>query len=230
MNRKDLLQKYVSEENYKKYLEIGVCDGKTFLALDCTRKIAIDPLFKISKWDKFKWAFKKPVNLNNVYYKMKSDDFFKSKKLIEKHSPFDLIFIDGLHTFEASLGDALNAIRNLSSDGTIIFHDCFPPHKAAAIPAGSYKDARDQNIKGWTGEWCGDVWKTIFYLKSKYGDSIEIFVLDADYGLGVLKMNNCELDLDIDISLFNRIKILSYEDLVADPENMINLKRKFMID
>jgi hypothetical protein len=40
-----------------------------------------------------------------------------------------------------------------------------------------------------TGEWIGDVWKTIIHLKSKYKDCLNITVLETDYGLGYITVN-----------------------------------------
>lgn len=224
MTRKQLLQYLIDQHGYESYLEIGVFNGQTFLPIDCKKKVAVDPFFRIKKLDKLKWAIKKPANLSNEYYQMKSDDFFGSAPLLQKHSPFDLVFIDGLHTFKASLKDSLNAMRNLNLEGTIVLHDCFPPHKAAETPAESFEEARKKSNRGWTGEWCGDVWKTIYYLKMKYEEKIEIFVLDSDYGLGVLRIKNRELDLNFDELLFSKISSLTYAELKSDPEKMINIK------
>lgn len=44
-------------------------------------------------------------------------------------------------------------------------------------------------LERWTGEWTGDVWKTIIYLKSKYKDCLNIAVLETDYGLGYIIVN-----------------------------------------
>ena len=50
-----------------------------------------------------------------------SDEFFKNNK--EK---FDLIFLDGLHTYHQTIKDINNSLRNLNSNGIIIIHDCLP--------------------------------------------------------------------------------------------------------
>lgn len=225
MNRKDLLQQLIDNSGYRKYLEIGVFNGKTFLPLKCRKKIAVDPLFRISNQLKRKWNFSNLYNLRNDYYEVTSDYFFNSG-LADKTGPFDLIFIDGLHTFEASLKDALNSMAHLKPGGTIVFHDCFPPHKAASTPAHSFENAIEMEIENWTGEWCGDVWKTIYYLKQVYTNKIQLFVVNSDYGLGVLKIKSkYELNLKLDQKVYQDINKLTFEFLNSNPEKIINLKK-----
>jgi hypothetical protein len=71
----------------------------------------------------------------------------------------------------------------LKPDGVIIMHDCNPLSEVAALPAASYEHAA--NIMGFSGEWNGDVWKTIVNLRSTRKD-LDIFVLDCDQGLGII--------------------------------------------
>jgi hypothetical protein len=108
----------------------------------------------------------------------------------------DVVFVDGLHTYQQALKDVNNSLINLNEKGVIIIHDCNPPHEAAAYPADSYDHAASLSLPGWTGEWCGDVWKTICYLRSHRND-LKIFVLDCDYGLGIVMRGEPDNDLDI---------------------------------
>lgn len=156
---------------------------------------------------------------------MKSDEFFKMKASYFLKRRIDIAFIDGLHTFEASLKDTLNTLRILNPAGTIVLHDCLPPHEAAAASANSYEDAYNKRDEKWTSEWCGDVWKTIVYLKHKYPNSLEIFTVEKDYGLGVIKLINKNLDLEIDRELFKEIEIKDYNYLSSDSKNILNLKK-----
>lgn len=66
---------------------------------------------------------------------------FSMKKFIKKISPFDIVLIDGLHTFRATLEDCLNSLAYLDSSGVIVVHDCYPPHKASALVANDAEDA-----------------------------------------------------------------------------------------
>jgi len=225
MNRFALLQLIVNRHNFNKYLEIGTFTGKSLLPLKCNYKIAIDPCFKIRKRTHLKWIIKNPTNIRNRYFEMFSNDFFEQKEsFLIKTGKLDLVFIDGEHTFKASLIDTLNSLKHIRQKGFIVLHDCYPPTDAAAIYAESYAEARDKKPEGWTGSWCGDVWKTIVYLKEKYKDYLKVTVLDADFGLGILKIKEqvSADDLKLDEALFEKVNKLEYRDLKKDT-SIINL-------
>ena len=228
MDRIQILQKLIDKNNFKSYLEVGTFRGESFLPLKCKKKIAVDPKFQISKKEKFEWILKNPTNLGNRYFEMTSENFFDSQQKILSEG-IDIVFIDGLHTFKASLNDVLNSIQYLNMNGVIVLHDCFPPHKAASLYASSEDEAmaKFHRFKGWTGEWCGDVWKTIIYLRRKYFKECDVVVLDTDYGLGIiqLKNKNENIDLEVDVELFEEVNKMSYEELMGNPEDFLNLKK-----
>lgn len=224
MDRKELLQYLINNFGYENYLEIGVHKGKTFLAIVCRKKIAVDPAFRIHPSFLFKAIIRDRTNLRNRYYQMSSEKFF-SKKLpgfnVKDHP--DLVLIDGLHTFRASLKDVLNALNYLRPNGSIILHDCFPPNKAAATPAKSLTEATSMNVDGWTGTWCGDVWKTIIYLKEAFPDDLDVRVLNTDMGLGVVRKTSGKKEFSFNEKLYNKIRNFQYKYLIEDPENKIEL-------
>ncbi len=225
MNRLSLLQDLVYRNGYERFLEIGTHKGKTFLPLKCKYKIAVDPSFRFSIPFFLKQLYRNPNNLQNHYFRMTSDKFFSKKSsYLDNTGKLDLIFIDGLHTFEASLKDVLNSLQYLDSKGTIVLHDCFPPSKASATPANSLKEAAKMNIPDWTGAWCGDVWKTIAYLKKKYENSLKINVLNSDLGLAIIRYKELiDFDKNFDQDLFSSINQKSYEELQEDPKALIGL-------
>jgi hypothetical protein len=225
MDRFILLQKIIDTNRFKTYLEIGTFHGRSFFPLKCKNKIAVDPHFQFTEKNKRNWKLKNLCNIRNKYFEKTSDDFFNEEKaFLEKLGTIDLIFIDGLHTFQASLSDALNALKYISIDGFIVMHDCYPPHNAAAKPAKNLREAETMNLPGWTGEWCGDVWKTIVYLKEKYGNDLKIHTLNTDYGLGIIQIKNPDLDLKIDQELFDRIDRFKYEEVNNKFSRLLNLK------
>ena len=227
MNRISLIQNLINEREYSVYLEIGTYKGVSFLPIKCATKIAVDPKIKISLLKKLKLHFSKEKNTKNFYFEMTSDSFFqKRKKFLEKIGKLDIVLVDGLHTFEASLKDVLNSLKHLDDNGVIIMHDCSPPHQAAATPASSGAEAKKMGVEGWTGTWCGDVWKTIVYLRKKYPDSLEAQVLNTDFGLGVINpLRKCkDLKLDINQDLFQEVNALEYEYLISNNGKAIGLK------
>ena len=184
------------------------------------KKIGVDPLFSITKRDKIKAVFKNSTNLFNEYYAMTSDDFFNTKSKILTRYGLDVAFVDGLHTYAQSLKDVKNILKVIKEDGVIIMHDCNPPYEAAACPANSYEDAENQNIDGWKGDWCGDVWKALVCLRATRND-LSIFVLDCDYGLGIVTKGTPENTLPYSKE---EIDNFSYTDLSNNRRELLNLK------
>ncbi|SKB60075.1 Methyltransferase domain-containing protein [Salegentibacter holothuriorum] len=226
MFRVELIQNYINDNAYSRYLEIGTFKGGSLFPIKCKKKIAVDPHFLFSKKRKLYWIARNNCNIWNSYYEMSSIDFFTLKKKRFLDNKIDIAFIDGLHTFKASLKDTLNTLSILKEGGTIILHDCLPPHEAAAAPAESYEDAYKKRDNKWTGQWCGDVWKTIVYLKQKYPNSLDVFTVDEDYGLGVVKPLDSKMDLEIDFNLFQEINTKDFQFLKKDYKNILNLKPK----
>lgn len=225
MHRIDLLQNKIIKHGYQTYMEIGVFNGKTFLKLKCKKKIAVDPEIKISWLKKLVWIFNNPSNFNNSYCEMTSAHFFGNHhKFIAQHSPIDLVFVDGQHTFKTSLEDVLSSLKILSEQGQIVVHDCFPQNKAAAYPAESYEEAKKAAPEGWNGNWNGDVWKTILYLREKYPEELEIEVINSDFGLGVVNPKKRINASQIDLEVYEKIDRLGYDYLKANAKQLLNLK------
>lgn len=224
MNSVDVIQRIIDKKMSHTYLEIGVADGASFFPIKARQKIAVDPNFTFSKKIKIKWSLKNFHNIAARYYESTSDSFFANARL---SYPLDVVFIDGLHTYRQSLKDVNNSLSNLNEDGVIVMHDCNPPHAAAAYPADSHHLPASLNLPGWTGEWCGDVWKTICHLRSQRRD-LKIFVLDCDYGLGIITKGETDNCLNLTKDDLDK---MTYDDLAADRTNLLNLKdRSFLIE
>lgn len=230
MNRLELIKKIFEKTSFQNYLEIGCQTGFSFLPVNANRKIAVDPVFEIPLKSKLKWYLKQPKNFKNKFFELESDTFFvQQKSFLENGSPIDVALVDGLHTFGAALKDTLNTLKYLNENGIIILHDCLPPHEAASYPSKFFPTPEEiKTIENWTGEWCGDVWKSIVYLRRKLGNQLDVFVLDNDYGLGIVipKEKIDAKNLVIDQELYNEIDQLTYTDLRANLENLIGLKPK----
>jgi len=217
MNRTDVIQRIIDRKEAKTYLEIGVANGTNFFPIRARQKIAVDPNFTFSRERKMRWTLKNLHNVVAQYHQCTSDSYFGRKKSTDR---VDVVFIDGLHTYEQSLRDVMNSLVHLEGTGVIVMHDCSPPSRAAAHPAGSSRDAAELELRGWTGEWCGDVWRTICYLRSHRTD-LRVFVLDCDYGLGIVTEGEADSCLNLSQE---ELKEMTYEDLVADRRNLLNLK------
>lgn len=223
MLRTDVIQKIIDKKKALRYLEIGVNNGDNFFPIEVAQKVAVDPSFAFSPERKIEWDAKNPYNATAEYITATSDDFFAQAAATPL---FDVVFIDGLHTYEQSLQDVLNSLEQLNDHGVIVMHDCKPPHLGAACPAKSLKEAEDmQNneetrIPEWTGEWCGDVWKTICYLRS-YRKDLKVFVLDCDYGLGIVVKGKPDGDFDLSKET---LATMNYKEIIDGEYKLLNLK------
>lgn len=219
MNRTDALQQIIDGLNFSTYLEIGVANGDNFFSIKATEKTAVDPEFRFPETLRKKWMTRNVSNLAATYHQTTSDAFFES---INRTARFDLVFIDGLHTFAQSLRDVVNSLEHLNDHGAIMLHDCNPSHPAAAHPADSLQHATALNLPGWTGAWCGDVWKTICHLRCRRAD-LKVFVLDCDHGLGIITKGTPDQLLDLTTDALNQ---MTFADLVHDRTHLLNLREE----
>jgi hypothetical protein len=112
-----------------------------------------------------------------VTFSLTSDEFFK-----QNTENFDVIFIDGLHSSEQVYKDIINSLNILTKEGVIICHDMNPHSEIIqrfpqAIPES---------------EWTGDCWKAWVKLKTER-DDLNMFVVDTDYGCGIITKGNQKL-------------------------------------
>ena len=116
------------------FLEIGCSLGQTTKRLsEKGFVVGIDPyiidergLISGMYWEDMTRKFMESISLKNVcYFPMKSEDV---KPIWEKlfKGEFDLIFVDGLHTYEQVKKD-YDWLKHLKRDGYIIFHDTHFP-------------------------------------------------------------------------------------------------------
>lgn len=219
MFRTNVIQNLLNKKKRPAYLEIGVQTGRNFFAIRNSNKTAVDPKFVFSFQDTLLAMIQNPSNLIAKYYKKTSDQYFE---IVSASEQKDVVFIDGLHTYAQSLRDVLNTLTILKENGVIVMHDCNPPNKAAAYPAQNIAEARKANLTGWTNEWCGEVWKTICFLRSTRSD-LRVFVLDIDYGLGIIVRMKPEEQLSLSAE---QIDAMTYDDLEKNREKLLGLKSK----
>tara|TARA_B110000503_G_C7151579_1_gene415442 strand:+ start:1847 stop:2575 length:729 start_codon:yes stop_codon:yes gene_type:complete len=152
-NRTSFIQKALANFDLSscKYLEIGTFQNETFntIPLPLHNKFGVDP-----------------NSGGNI--RLSSDDFFQKNK-----NKFDVIFIDGLHTYEQCQKDVINSLNFLNENGFILIHDLLPKNKfQAQVP-------RKQDI------WNGDVWKVGVELNNS--KNIKFIIANIDHGVGIVK-------------------------------------------
>lgn len=157
-NRIALTNLLTSKFDDPRYLEIGCQENNLFNSVAARHKVGVDPE-------------------RGGTLKMTSDDFFSSNT-----DTFDVIFIDGLHTYQQVRKDIINSLNSLTSNGWIALHDMLPR---------DWLEAHVPNIS--LGAWSGDVWKVAFELSQTPG--IEFKIITIDGGVGVIKPTTADVKL-----------------------------------
>lgn len=221
MNRTQFIQKLIDTKSAKTYLELGTGNGRNFLSIRCKKKYAVDPKFIIPIGFKVKCLLLNPHNWFAHYFQETSENFFITHKTsIKKMKTLDVVFIHSQHSFEASLKVALNALQYLSPDGVIIVHNCFPPNKEAAFAVKEITKSNKRQIEGL----CGDVFKSMVYLRTKYLDTLRVRVLETDFGLGVITLKKNFISApETDHELYKKVDKMTWDEMMEDPEQVIGL-------
>ncbi|AWN41992.1 class I SAM-dependent methyltransferase [Methylobacterium durans] len=138
----------------RRYLEVGVFRGETFFNVNVDFKVAVDPSFPFD-------ASAHETDRTR-FHEVGSDAFFRSAP----YEPFDLIFLDGLHTFEQTLRDFLNSIA-FAHDRTIwLFDDTVPNDNFSALPDQERCYRLRRSLGNGDGAWMGDVFKVVHFIRS----------------------------------------------------------------
>ncbi|MBS4168052.1 class I SAM-dependent methyltransferase [Parachlamydia sp. AcF125] len=157
-----VLEKIHATLKPKTYLEIGVQYGFSFsLARPGTFAVGVDP-HPCIQTDLQAWS---------RVYRQTSEAFFISYP----GDPFDLIFIDGLHQYEAVVDDFCNAEQCCTSKSVILIHD--------TIPLSAETSKKDFS----PGFWTGDVWKIVPTLLQARPDLAVFTIACPPSGLTVIK-------------------------------------------
>ena len=171
-SRINIIQKIIDKQKYSNYLEIGCDNDENFSKVIIKNKIGVDPL-------------------KGGTLRMTSDEFFRENK-----KKFDLIFLDGLHTYEQTIKDIDNSLKFINTNGVILIHDCLP------------KKIWNQIVPRIYGHWNGDVWKAIVH--SRTYDHADTYTCIADHGLGVVFKRKNSNPLILDLKNFKKLKFSDY--------------------
>jgi len=171
-SRFEIIQNIITQQKYNNYLEIGCDRNENFSKINVQNKVGVDPL-------------------RGGTLRMTSDVFFKNNT-----KKFDLIFLDGLHTYEQTIKDIDNSLKILNERGVILIHDCLP------------KKIWNQIVPRMYGHWNGDVWKAIVHSRTyNYADT---YTCIADHGLGIIFKRKNKNILKTNISNFKDLKFKDY--------------------
>jgi hypothetical protein len=92
-----------------------------------------------------------------------SDEFFGRFSIDDIH--FDVVFVDGLHTFRQAYRDVINAFR-LCPNGIVLMDDVVPIDEASAIPDfdAAVEAATRLEVSRPVTMWHGDVFRVVLSL------------------------------------------------------------------
>ena len=166
-----IIDNHKHDNGYKvKYLEIGCEYNQIFntIPLDIDMKIGVDPF------------------LGGTHRKT-SDNFFKDKDI-----NFDLIFIDGLHTYDQCQKDIINSLKFLKPNGIILLHDI--------LPQNSYEEKPHRS---------GDICKIAVELANS--KNINFKIANIDNGVGIVKPMQ-----DFKYSIVENLNNKNYQKFVTE--------------
>ncbi len=181
--RTEIINWLIRHNNYKKHLEIGVYKShQNFDKIIVDYKVGVDPGAE---------------GYSEATHTMTSDEFFEQNK--EK---FDIVFIDGLHHSEQVYKDILNSLNILNEDGTIICHDMNPTEEFRQIVPRKLAIKTRKKLGRRGGGWNGDCWKAFVQLRMER-DDLEMYVIDTDCGLGIIRRGSQEKLEDAELTYNN---------------------------
>ncbi len=189
------------------YLEIGVDHGQTFHSLSAARKTAVDPNFK----------FVPVANTASVdYHAVTSDEYFARFCPADKF--FDVVYVDGLHIFEQTLRDLLNAALRLRPGGVIVIDDIVPASYQSAMPVideafrvRDYLATDHPSLKN-DNTWMGDVYKLAFFVQT-FMQQFSYATVQENHGQLVLWQSVRPVEAVIQRSMLD-IALLGFADTV----------------
>ena len=213
MTRIEIIRRSLVAVGGRRYLEIGVKDGTCFRAIDAETKVAVDPrfAFRVPFLARLRTALRRTSG--ELYFPTTSDSFFARHGA--RLAPFDVVFVDGLHTAEQAHRDVVNALEVLGPDGLVVVHDCNPQSAAAAAPT-LVEAARTD---GFVGDWNGDVYRAIVRLRTR--DDLVASVLDTDQGVALVWRGRPRHRLELTTA---QLEGLGYEQLDRDRNRLLGLR------
>jgi hypothetical protein len=176
IGRAQVMRRLVAHYDQPRYLEIGVCEGRTFDRVAATTRVAVDPEFRFDHE-----ARDEP---GTTYHQVTSDEYFG--RIVEPGTQFDVIYLDGLHTVEQTLRDLLNALPHLQPQGVLVVDDVRPPTELAAIrDRQEFFDVRRAAGRDDEKAWMGDVYRLVWFIDT-FCQQLTQRVIDNNHGQAVV--------------------------------------------
>jgi hypothetical protein len=152
-------------QGMKSYLEIGLEAGRTLENVLAAYWVGVDPNPSF-------YAHTLPDGVE--IHSIPSDDYFAR---LPRRTAFDIVFVDGLHTYQQTYRDVINAFRHCPN-GVLLIDDVVPSDWISGIPdqAESLELRRQHGIDNI--DWHGDVFKVILMLRDHHSELDWVTITD----------------------------------------------------
>lgn len=148
----------------RNYLEVGVCAGATFSAVDVANRVGVDPAP----------LFDTRLMPDGVtFFLGSSDDYFST---LSDEVRFDLVFLDGLHHWDQTYVDLLNTLQHSHPRTLIVVDDVLPDHYLSALRDESTSKSARSKMGIDSTRWHGDVFKVLAVIRAFHPDLDYIIV------------------------------------------------------
>ncbi len=195
----------------RSYLEIGVNLGLTFNGLDFERKVAVDPNFRFDTAEYRREGVE--------FHPMTSDRYFTEHGFSQM---FDIIFLDGLHTFQQTLRDFCNSLSCAHDHTVWLIDDVYPTDVYSAWPNQAEAVNFRKEAGGNSPAWHGDVFKVMFAIHDFF-PMFTYVTLGAGENIQALVWRAPRVGFSPIFNSMEAIERLSYFDLLGQ-QGILNLK------
>jgi hypothetical protein len=204
--RWQVVQAFLDMFDGARYLEIGVSRGDTFHEVAADQKVAVDPAFR------FDWEAEQKQRVGTRYFPVTSDEYFGA--VVDPSQEFDVVYLDGLHTFEQTLRDLMNALEHLQPRGVIVIDDVRPVSFQASLPNLRNFRAVRKYLNDPRGQWMGDVYKLVWFIDS-FCQSLSYATVSNNHGQAVLWRGRRESVVERSMGT---IAAMTFEDFVLQTD------------
>lgn len=160
LSRFEVVQSFLDLFERPAFLEIAAFQSDTFDRVAAHIKVLIDESSVYEATNRIENSRKISV------FPFPSAHYFYA--ISDEQNKFDVIYIDGLHTFEQSLRDLLNSIARLNPNGVIIIDDIIPNSYVASLPDLALVNRLWTQMGMQDVSWMGDVFKLVFLIQSSF--------------------------------------------------------------
>jgi hypothetical protein len=183
-----------------RYLEIGLGAGHTFEQVRADLRYGVDPNPRFDV---------RHLPRGVDVFVCTSDHFFETTDPVCR---FDVVFVDGLHTYRQTYRDLVNALA-ACPDGAVLVDDVVPCDAISAMP-DAVEAARERAAIGSTVDaWHGDVFRVIRCLHNNHPE-LHYRTLVEDNPQTIVWLDDPHASVtSVEPSILDAYETLSYDDV-----------------